>query len=163
MGVVIAQFDAALASTLTYGRIYYAIARDGQWPRPVNRFFLRLNRHGVPYGPFVALGAINLVICLVSSLTSLVVFTGALLMVLYLGVALSSFVTRRRQRPAFRMPLWPIPPLVGIVGIVLVLTQLSVQGIVIVAAMVALGVLWSVLTPAHGNSSQTSVESSRFQ
>lgn len=147
VGVVVAQFDSALASTLVYGRIYYAIARDGHWPEILNRFFLKLNRHSVPYGAFVVLGIINLIICLVSSLTSLVIFTGALLMVLYLGVALSSFVTRRRDRPAFRMPWWPVPPLVGIVGILIVFSQLSLKAIGVVAGMVLLGILWSFRKP----------------
>ncbi|MCY0880002.1 MAG: APC family permease [Firmicutes bacterium] len=148
-GVVVAQFDSALASTLTYGRIYYAIARDHQWPPAINGFFLRLNRHDVPYGPFVVLGVINLAICLVSQLTSLVIFTGSLLMVLYLGVAVSSFVTHRRDRPAYRMWAWPVPALVAIIGILLVFSQESVTSLMVVAGMVALGLLWS-LVPKGG-------------
>lgn len=148
IGVVIAQFDSALASTLTYGRIYYAIARDGQWPSFLNRFFLKLNRHEVPYGPFVVLGVINVVICLVSSLTSLVIFTGSLLMVLYLGVAISGFVTRRQRQPEFRMPLWPLPIIVAVVGILVVFSQESLTSILVVVGMVVLGVLWSFITPA---------------
>lgn len=147
-GVVIAQFDSALASTLTYGRIYYAIARDGQWPAPINRFFLKLNRHEVPYGPFVILGMINLAICLMSSLTSLVIFTGSLLMVLYLGVAISSFITHRHHQPAYRMWLWPLPALVAIIGILIVFSQESLTSIFIVLGMVAMGIVWSLFAPA---------------
>ncbi len=144
IGVVIAQFDSALASTVVYGRIYYAIARDGHWPGALNRFFLRLNRFGVPYGAFVVLGVINVVICLATSLTNLVIFTGALLMVLYLGVAASSFITRRRDHPAFRMPWWPVPPLVAIVGIVAVFTQQTLTAVSVVAAMVVVGLVWGL-------------------
>lgn len=142
--IVIAQIDSALASTVVYGRIYYAIARDGHWPEALNRFFLRLNRFGVPYGAFVVLGVINVIVCLATSLTNLVVFTGALLMVLYLGVAASSFITRRRDHPAFRMPWWPVPPLVAIVGIAAVFTQQTVVAVAVVAAMVAVGLGWGL-------------------
>jgi len=145
IGVVVAQFDSALASTVVYGRIYYAIARDGHWPEILNRFFLRLNRYGAPYGAFVILGLINLAICVLSSLTSLVIFTGALLMALYLGVAASSFVTRRRADPKFRMPWWPLPPIFGIVGILAVFTEQTRAAVAIVLGMVLLGWLWSYL------------------
>lgn len=149
-GVVVAQFDSALASTLTYGRIYYAIARDEQWPAIVNRFFLKINRYEVPYGPFVILGIINLAICLFSSLTSLVVFTGSLLMVLYLGVAVSSFVTRRHHNPAYRMPLWPVPALIAIVGILIVFSQESLISVLVVVGMVVIGIVWSLFTRVSG-------------
>ncbi len=143
VGVVVATFDSTLASTVVYGRIYYAIARDGHWPGGLNRFFLKLNRQGVPYGAFVVLGVINVAICLMSTLTSLVIFTGALLMVLYLGVSISSFATRRRAHPQFRMPWWPIPPAIGIVGILMVFSQLKLAALAIVLGMVAVGLVWS--------------------
>src|SRR5579875_502380 len=85
VGVAAAMFDTGLAATLGYGRIITpspAIASG----RNLSRFFLVLNRKGVRYRPYLILGAVNLLIVVFSVLTNLVVFTGALLLVLYLGV-----------------------------------------------------------------------------
>jgi len=143
LGVTIAMFDTGLAATLGYGRIYFAIARDGQWPNGLNAFFLRQNRYGVPYGPYLVLGVINLVITVFSTLTNLVVFTGALLMLLYLGVTVAALVVRRRVQPPYRMPLWPLLPVLALAGLLFVLTQLSLTGILVTVGMVVLGVAWS--------------------
>ena len=148
-GVTIAMFDTGLAATLGYGRIYYAIARDGQWPRPLNTFFLKLNSQGVPYGPYVVLGGINLIVTVFSNLTNLVIFTGALLLALYLGVVVASLVARRRGHPPYQMPFWPVLPLLAVLAILYVLSQTSATAVLVVMGMIVLGLIWSVFAPGR--------------
>ncbi len=137
-GVVIAMFDTALAGNLGYARIFYAAARDRMWPGAVGRVFGHVGGTRVPGYGFVVLLLGNGVLIVFSSLSELITFTGVIVVTVYLLVAVSAIVSRVRdsglERPV-RMPLWPLPPLVAIAGVVLALTEQTVVDIA-----VALGV-----------------------
>ncbi len=143
-GVVIAMFDTGLAANLGYARIYYAAARDGMLPGPLGRFLGRISdRSRVPVRGFAFLFAGNGLLCAVSSLNDLITFTGVLIVLVYLLVAVSALVSRVRVRGirrAFRMPLWPLPPLVAVAGVATALSQQDVRDLVIAfgVALVAL-------------------------
>ena len=127
VGVVIAMFDTGLAGNLAYARIYYAAARDGMWPKPLNGFFGHLSqRSQVPVWGFAVLFVGNSILCIFTSLNNLITFTGVVIVAVYLLVAVSALVSRIRDRGlarTFRMPLWPLPPLVAIAGVIIALTQ----------------------------------------
>ncbi|MGI8577947.1 MAG: APC family permease [Nocardioidaceae bacterium] len=126
-GVVIAMFDTGLAGNLAYARIYYAGARDKMWPFGLNRLFGHLGeRTHVPVYGFLVLFVGNGLLCIFSSLNTLVTFTGVVIVTIYLMVAVSALVCRVRDRGLprpFRMPLWPLPPLIAVVGVVIALSQ----------------------------------------
>lgn len=129
IGVVIAMFDTGLAGNLAYARIYYAAARDTMWPGPLNAFFGHLTRRTqVPVWGFAVLFAGNAILCVFSSLNDLITFTGVVIVLIYLMVAVSAVICRVRERGSgqegvFRMPLWPVPPLIAIAGVIVALTQ----------------------------------------
>jgi amino acid transporter len=131
IGVVIAMFDTGLAGNLAYARIYYAAARDGMWPKPLNPFFGHLTkRTQVPVWGFAVLFVGNAVLCIFTSLNNLITFTGVVIVIIYLLVAVSALVCRVRDKGlprAFRMPLWPVPPLIAIAGVIVALTQQSAE------------------------------------
>lgn len=145
-GVVVAMFDTGLAGNLGYARIYYAAARDGMWPGPLNRFFSRVgSRSRVPVAAFALLFVGNSVLCVFSSLNDLVTFTGVIIVTVYLLVLVSALVCRVRDRGLrrdFRLPLWPLPPVVALVGVVVALTQQSARDLAIAfgVAVVSLAV-----------------------
>ncbi|WP_329455652.1 APC family permease [Streptomyces sp. NBC_01497] len=126
-GVVIAMFDTGLAANLGYARVYYAAARDGMLPGPLSRFFGRVSAGSrVPVAAIAFLFVGNGLLCVFSSLNDLITFTGVVIVTVYLLVAVSALVCRVRDRSlprAFRMPLWPLPPLLAIAGVVVALTQ----------------------------------------
>jgi amino acid transporter len=138
--------DTGLAANLGYARVYYAAGRDGMLPGPVGRALARVSpRSKVPTAAFAVLFIGNGVLCLASTLDELITATSVVIVVIYLLVATSALVSRVRDRTrpasAFRMPLWPVPPLVAIVGAVLALIEQSVVdlavalGIAVVAAV----------------------------
>jgi amino acid transporter len=131
IGVVIAMFDTGLAGNLSYARIYYAAARDNMWPKPLNPFFGHLSkRTQVPVWGFAVLFVGNAILCVFTSLNNLITFTGVVIVIIYLLVAVSALVCRVRDKGlprAFRMPLWPVPPLIAIAGVIVALTQQSAQ------------------------------------
>ena len=83
----------------------------------------------------------------VSNLAALVTFTGVTVVVIYSLVALSALVSRIRQqtlsRP-YRMPIWPLPPLVALAGLVIVATQQAPRHVGIVACIVAAALIYYV-------------------
>ncbi|WDL99485.1 APC family permease [Alicyclobacillus sp. ALC3] len=147
IGVVIAMFDTGLSGNLAYARIYFDSARNNSWPGPINQFFLSMNRHNVPKWGFVFLGVGNAILCYFTSLNNLITFTGVIIVVIYLLIAISAIVTRFRQRSAerpFRMPIWPIPPVIAIIGVIIALTQQAMGDIVKTAVIIAVGLLYWV-------------------
>lgn len=71
-----------------------------------------------------------------------------LIVTLYALIAISALVTRRRQRELprpFRMPLWPVPPLIALVGVVAAMTQQQGRDLLIAGAILVVGFLYFVL------------------
>lgn len=149
-GVVIAMFDTGLAANLGYARIYYTAARDGVFPGAVGRFLAHVSaKTKVPTHAFAFLFVGNGLLCVFSSLTALITFTSVVIGTIYLLVAISALVCRirDRERPrAFRLPFWPLPPLLAIAGVILAFTQQSVTDLVIALglALLALGIYFLV-------------------
>lgn len=141
VGVVIAMFDTGLAANLGYARVYYAAARDTMWPGPLNTFFSHLGaRSNVPVNGFVVLFVGNAVLCIFSSLNTLITFTGVVIVTIYLFVAVSALVCRVRDRGllgTFRLPLWPVPPLIAIIGVAAALAHQTAHDIEIAGGIAA--------------------------
>lgn len=145
VGVIIAMFDTGLAGNLAYARIYYASGRDEMWPVPaLNRFFAHISpRTKVPTWGFLVLFVGNGILTIFASLNNLITFTGVIIVAIYLLVAVSALVARVRERRSsgvFRMPLWPVPAVVAIGGVVLALSQQSMSDLVITGVIVLAGV-----------------------
>jgi amino acid transporter len=145
IGVVIAMFDTGLAGNLAYARIYYAAGRDKMLPGPLNRFFAHISpRSNVPTYGFLVLFVGNSILCIFSSLNSLITFTGVVIVLIYLLVALSALVSRVRDKKlerGLRMPLWPVPPLVAIVGVGIALSQQVARDLIITAVIVVISLV----------------------
>jgi amino acid transporter len=143
-GVVVAMFDTGLAANLGYARVYYAAARDGLFPGRVGDFFSHVSpKTKVPVYGFAFLFVGNGLLCVFSSLRELITFTGVVIVTVYVLVAVSALVCRVRDRGlprAFRMPLWPLPPVIVVAGVVIALTEQSGRDLLIAFGL-ALGAL----------------------
>ncbi len=149
IGVVIAMFDTGLAGNLAYARIYYASGRDQMWPGPLNKFFTHISpRTQVPTYGFLVLFVGNGILAIFTSLNNLITFTGVVIVVIYLLVAVSALVSRVRDKGAergFRMPLWPLPPIVAIVGVAIALSQQVKRDLIITSVIVGLSIIYYAL------------------
>jgi amino acid transporter len=139
----VALFDAAAATLMGYGRLFYAIARDGLWPRAVNRRFLRLNAASVPAAPIMVLGALNFGALWVSSLNTLIVLLGGFVLLLYGGIAWGALTSRRGPPAPYRMPLWPWPPLLVLASLGALLHVLPRSQLFALGAVTLGGLLWA--------------------
>jgi len=139
--VIVAIFDSTLVGYIVICRVIFDAARKSLWPGgATNRFLAYIGPTQVPVGAcavmFVGVG----VLTLWSSFTTLITFTTVILTVIYAMVAAAAIATRLRARGAatqgFRMPLWPVPPLIAIAGAALVLKYQTAHDLLITGAII---------------------------
>lgn len=85
---------------------------------PVLRFLAPVNRSGVPAVAIVIQAGLAILLILSGTFESVLVFTGFTLSLNTFVTVLGVFVLRKKQDPAtfpFRMPLWPLPPLLFLI------------------------------------------------
>jgi amino acid transporter len=141
--IIWTAFASVFSLLLGYSRVPYAAARDGNY----FRFLAAVHpRHGIPHRSLVALGLVASAFCFLTltQVITLLVITRIVLQFFlqHLGVMLL-----RAQRPAlerpFRMPLYPLPPLVAMAGFVFMLVNRShaVKGLAVAAGIALSGTL----------------------
>jgi amino acid transporter len=147
-GAAIALFNSMLALLMYFGRGFYTTGRDGIWPPPVSRALARVNRFGVPAVGILALALPAAVLIFLTALDFLIIFSGTIIAAVYFCIGLaaiwSRIAQRDEQRP-YRMPLWPLPPIVVVVftGIALALQERQYLIAELILAAIAVA-LWAV-------------------
>ena len=148
-GALIAIFNASVAITLQFARIVWASGRDFAWPEPVSSWVTKIDsRRGAPWVATLIVGTLATILCFQSTLIAVVTFTAVLIVVLYGLIALSALVSRIRQRhlerPS-RMPLWPVPPIIALTGVIVVLTKQKASDLWLCAGIFAAALLYYFL------------------
>jgi amino acid transporter len=124
IGVTIALFNAMLSLLMYFGRGVYTTGRDGVWPATVNRILGSINRFRAPGAGVAVLAIPAAVLIFTSALNFLIIFAGTVIAAVYFCIGMAALWSRRSMpdepRP-YKMPLWPLPPLVviGFTGIAL--------------------------------------------
>ncbi len=167
VGLVLAILNAVIACLLAAARFLFSTARDGLWPPAVSRHLAAI--HPGFRSPWIAtlwVGAFSALLCLLSDIDALVALTGVYLAIEYGIFALAALASRRTQRGLARpwtMPLWPLPPLLALVGVAIVLAQQRLSDLLLAASLFGAGGLyyglylhrhretrWQLLEPAGG-------------
>ena len=114
-------FSSVFSLLLGYSRVPYAAARDGNYFSGLAAVH---TRHGIPHRSLVALGLVATVFCFFSLkevITLLVVIRILLQFLLQqVGVIWLRWKQPELARP-FRMPLFPLPPILAMAGFLFVL------------------------------------------
>ncbi len=160
--IVWTAFASVFSLLLGYSRVPYAAAQDGNY----FRFLAAVHpRHGIPHRSLIALGAVAAAFCFLTltQVITLLVITRILLQFFlqHVGVMLLRSKRPEMARP-FRMPLYPLPPLVAMAGFVFMLVNRShaLQGLAVAAIIAISGTLiylwrarrmgqWPFLTPLN--------------
>ncbi len=121
--IVWTAFASVFSLLLGYSRVPYAAARDGNY----FRFFDAVHpKHGIPHRSLMALGMVATCFCFFSlaQVITMLVITRILLQFFLqqAGVMLLRVQRPELERP-FRMPLYPLPPLVAMAGFVFILVN----------------------------------------
>ena len=146
-GAILAIFNASLAITLQFaaGDLRRVAAT---WPgrTPISNALSYVNpRFKMPWVATMTVGVLGAILCAQSSLLSVVTFTAVLIIILYALIALSAVVSRVRQKDLerpFRMPLWPAPPLIALIGVGLAISQQKGKDLLICAAIFVGGAIY---------------------
>jgi amino acid transporter len=142
-------FNILLAVLLEYARILYSSGRDRTWPAPLSRALGRVNpRTRTPMVATVAIGVAALMLTAVSDYAAAVTFASLTVVTTFALIALSAVASRLRQpdldRP-YRMPLWPLPPLVALAGVAVTVLLQTGRDLAIVAGILAAGLLYDAV------------------
>ncbi|WCM20990.1 APC family permease [Paraburkholderia bryophila] len=119
-GIFLSVFNAIIAIVIQVGRLLYSSGRHALWVRSCNRAFTQIHpRFDSPWLATLTLAIPSTLLLFVSSLDDLTAFTVDLLLVIYMMIALAALASRIVRRDVehhYRMPLWPLPPLVALIG-----------------------------------------------
>ncbi len=134
-GVLIASFTALVVLIIYMARVFYTGARDRVWPDAVNHAMTKVSgKAQIPWVATLIIAIVSIIMVFASSLIDLVTFGSMLIATVYLLIAIGSIVSRVKDphlpRP-FRMPLFPLPPVVVIVGLVVAISSQSVRDMLI--------------------------------
>lgn len=137
--ILIASWGSALAVLLGFSRVPYAAAAEGQFFAP----FAKLHpKGGFPAISLVFMGLASAVACLVS-LEDLIAILIVIQTMFQFSAQCFAIVLLRRQEPAggdvFRMPLYPLPLIVTLIGWIYIVATSKPAYIVAGLAMLATG------------------------
>ena len=149
MGVVLALLLVSTVSAMTLAgpRVLMVIGQDFS----ALRFFARTNAHGVPVVAILCQSALAVTLVLTATFESILVFASFTLGVSTLCTVASVFVLRWRrpelERP-YRVPLYPLPPLVFLAlmawTLAYLLLQRPMEGLAGIAILAAGGAFYVV-------------------
>lgn len=155
--MAISILSSASAMTMAGPRIYYAMARDGVFPRRAGRLH---PANGTPAAAIYLQSLWTSVLILSGTFEQLIIYSGFVL-VFFSALAVLALMVLRRRLPAierpFRVPLYPLPPLLfaGFSAWILYFTAVgrpreSLAGILLVLAGIPLYYYWK--SREHPNS-----------
>jgi amino acid transporter len=138
--ILVASFGSVLAILLGYSRIPYAAALEGQF----FSVFGRLHPKGrFPHVSLLAMGVCSALACLFSlqSLITALIVTQTLLQ--FAAQCVAVMLLRKQKREpvgAYRMPLYPLPALVALIGWIYIVVTSGVQYMLVAALFLTVGV-----------------------
>ncbi|MEA2609732.1 MAG: hypothetical protein QOJ75_1975 [Chloroflexota bacterium] len=156
LGIALAIFNATLAIILEFGRILYSSARDRAWPGIVNDWLASVHpRFRSPWVATALVGIVSAILCLTVDLNTLITLTGAVLVADYALISIAALVGRltgATDQSPYRMPLWPVPPLLALAALVYVTTQQTTTALIVTGATILIGLIyWAVyILPQRG-------------
>jgi amino acid transporter len=156
LGVVVAILNAVIAIVLSYGRIFFSSGRDRAWPGPVNGWMTaRSGRFRSPWFATAIVGVLGAVLCLTVSLNTLVNLTGASLVADYALIAIAALFARptgATSHSPYKMPLWPLPPILALASLGYIFTKQTSLLLWVTLITVGIGLLYwlVVIFPQRG-------------
>jgi amino acid transporter len=145
-GIALAILNAVIVMVLQNGRVMYASGRDQAWPAPVNAALTRLHpRFNTPVVATLVVALPGALLAYFFDIESLLGITGVIVAAVYLVLAVGALMARRRPHTGWKMPLWPLAPVVVIVALAYALAQSAAADLVIAAGIVAVALGYEVL------------------
>jgi amino acid transporter len=157
--VFVAIFNSCLAIVVLMSRIVFGSGRDRVWPEPFSAWLAKVHpRFKSPWVAAIVMAVIGAILCATTTKTYVITFTGVVLAFTYILIAGSAIAVRLRFKdlPAhYKMPLWPVWPCISLIGVIYMLVKLTQSQwkdlvIVVGAAVGALIYYYAYLYPRRG-------------
>ncbi len=143
--VFLALAEFIMLTTLIVGRELWSASRDNAWPKPVSRLLSTVHSHyKSPWVATVLVAAIAVPFCFMS-LASLVTISGVITIVYcgFMGVgALRIRFMKSAPQKRWKMPLWPLPPIIVLVALCFMVTQQTKHDLVITGAVLVIAFVY---------------------
>lgn len=137
VGIAVAILNAVIVMVLQNGRVIYASARDRAWPDAVNKRLSRLHpRFNSPAAATLVISLPGALLAYLVDIESLLGVTSVTVSSVYLLLALAGLAVRRTPHAGWRMPLWPLPSVLVILGVGYALLESARADLVIVGGLV---------------------------
>lgn len=140
--ILIASFASVFAILLGYSRVPFEAAKQGDFFRI---FAKEHPAKGFPYVALLALGCVSSLACFLSlsTLISLVIVIQA--MVQFIAQCVAVVLLRKRalskNLSIFRMPLYPLPVLIALLGWIFILASSGIENVVLAFMIVCVGLI----------------------
>ena len=145
VGIAIAILNAVIVMVIQNSRVVYATARDRAWPDVVNAALARLHpRFGSPIMATVVIGVPGALMAWLMDIEALLGITSVILGAVYLVVAIAALFERRTPHAGWKMPLWPVAPILVIVGVGYALQQSAMKDLLAVGALMLIAAAYYV-------------------
>ena len=142
IAAILAFISTANAGILAASRDPMAMGKDQLIPNS----FAKISKRGTPTFSILFTSSFMIIVILFLDIESLVKTASLLKILLFLFVIFSLIIMReskiRHYRPKFKSPLYPWIHIIGIVGLVLLLTQMGVLPMVLVGCFIGGSLLW---------------------
>jgi APA family basic amino acid/polyamine antiporter len=141
--VIWTAFASVFSLLLGYSRVPFAAARDGNFFRFLDKVH---PRYGIPHRSLIALGLVATAFCFFSlqQVITMLVITRILLQFFLqqVGVILLRIKRPQLERP-FKMPLYPLPPIVAMAGFAFMLMNRrhAIAGLIVAAGIACSGTI----------------------
>jgi amino acid transporter len=143
--IAAAIVNAVIVMVIQNSRVLFSSARDRAWPEPVNRAMSVVGRrYGSPWVATLVTGLSEAVLCFVP-VDTLNGVTGVAVVALYLSVAAAALGARRaahRKPDVWRMPAWPVVPVLAVAALVYILVEQSALDLGITAGVLLVSALY---------------------
>lgn len=136
IGALIATVSVLLTNLLGLSRVAYAMARNNQMPKSIAKVS---SKFGTPYVSILAMGALLTLLAYALDLREAAAITSFSILAVHLTVNLSAIRLRKKkpERGTFRMPLYPLIPVLGFLSCLLLMFSLPVISWIVAAIVVA--------------------------
>jgi amino acid transporter len=150
LGITVAILNAVVAIVIQFGRVLYSSGRDRAWPGRVNDWMSSVSpRFQTPWFGTALVGVLGAILCLTVSLDTIITLTGATLVLNYALVAVGAIVGRATGATAgspYRMPAWPLPPVLAIAALVYITTKQTQKSLLVTGVTMLIGLIyWAVV------------------
>jgi amino acid transporter len=133
LAIALAIINAVLAILIFTARLFFSTGRDAVWPRRASRALSAIHpRFRTPWVATLVVGVLSAAACFID-LNTLFRLTGSSLIVVYAALCLGVIAGRRNgstEHGAYRMPWYPVPPVLAIAGMAYVTWQTSKDSVI---------------------------------